>query len=390
MSSIPGLIKHYSARRARGALLLSIFLTLALSACGGGGGSVFTFNQTPASPSGTSTPAATPTPRPGSAFAYAFARNGQVWVAQAGKAAQQLSNLPTSSFQNISALAWSPDGKHLAFEATGVGNPVDYLIDASSGNLTALNVPSTSSTASFGWADNNTVVAIKHVGGNTQFWKVNITDNTSSQVTQVNGSPQAQVLKGSIYYSEFDSTSKQMMLHRFDLGANSEGTPVAITPAGTSTLKVNWDVSPDGSRVLTGFKLATPDASWGNGFWDINFNDDTDRIPIFTNDEIPFSSFTDNDTITLSFSPDGQTVFLDTQNSVGPATEGVDDSRFTIYSPHVGISSPTQITWAPNSASFALTSDGNASQPTFFTVGNKTAGSAFIDNASLLQWAPKS
>jgi hypothetical protein len=112
MSSISGLIQHSSARRARGALLLSLFLMLALSACGGGG---FLIPQHSPTASSTSTSTATATPQPGSAFAYAFARAGQVWVAQAGKSPQQLSNLPTSSSQSISSLAWSPDSKHLAF-----------------------------------------------------------------------------------------------------------------------------------------------------------------------------------------------------------------------------------------------------------------------------------
>ncbi len=385
MSSIPGLIKRAFACRLRGVCMLSLVLTLALNACGGN--TLFTPTQTSTpSPSGKSTP----TPKPGSAFAYAFARNGQVWLAQAGKTAQQLSHLPTSGGQNISALTWSPDGKHLAFEVSGVGNPVDYEIDASSGAFTALNVPSTSAAAQLGWADNKTVVAIKHVNGKTQFWKDDITTNASSQITQVNGSPQVKVLGESIYYSELDTNTNQLMLHRYDINLSSEGTPVAIMPVGSSTLKVNWDVAPDGSHVLMGFRLAKPDSSWDNGFWYINFNDNTDRQPIFTNDEIPFSRFKDSDTVTLSFSPDGQTVLIDTNGSVGPATEGVDDSNFTTYSPHISITSPAGISWAPNSASFALTSAGSAGKTTIYTVASKTAGSTFVDKASFLQWSPKS
>jgi len=380
-------MQHSSARRARGALLLSLFLTLALSACGGGG--FLTPQHSPTS-SSTSTSTATATPQPGSAFAYAFARAGQVWVAQAGKSPRQLSNLPTSSSQSISSLAWSPDSKHLAFEVTGVGAPVDYMIDASSGDFSALNLPTTPATATLGWAGNKTVVAVKQVGSNTQFWKTDITTNASSQITQVTGTPQVQILGQSIYYSQVDTSTNQLMLHRYDINLSSEGTPVAIAPVGASTLKVNWNVSSDGSRVLTGFKLATPDATWGNGFWDMNFNDSTDRFQIFTDNEIPFSSFAASDTVTLSFSPDGQTVLLDTNGSVGPASEGIDDSNFITYTPHISIASPAGISWAPNSASFALISSGTTSQATIYTLASKSAGKTFVDKANLLQWAPKS
>jgi|SRR5579859_6954886 len=387
MSSIPGLLWFRSARRARGVFILSFVLALALGACGQGA----TANQTPsASATSTSTPTPTPTPKPGSAFSYAFARGGQVWVAQAGKTPQQLSQLPDAGGFNVSALAWSPDGKHLAFERAGVGNPVDYVIDTTTGNFMTLNVPSTPSAASLGWADKNTVVAIKIVGGNTQFWKVDITSNAPSEITQVNGTPQVKVLGESIYYSVLDSNSNQLMLHRYDINLGSEGTPVAITPAGASTLNVNWDVSPDGTHVAMGFKLDKSDASWDNGFWYINFSDNTDRQPIFDDSEIPFSTFTANDPITLSFSPDSQSVVLDTQNSAGPASEGVDDSNFTTYSPHVGITSQSAISWAPNGASFALISDGNSGQATIYTLGSKVAGASFVDQANLLTWAPQS
>ncbi len=376
-----------SSRHA-GVVLLSLLLMLALNACGGGG--VIPINQEPTiSPRG-QTPTPTPTPKPGSAFTYAFARDGQVWVAQAGKSAQQLSHLPTERGNSISALAWSPDNKHLAFELDGAGNPVDYVIDTSSGAFSALNVPSTTAVAQLGWADNKTVVAAKRVGSKTQFWKVDITNNTSSQITEVDGSPQMKVRGQSVYYNLLDTNTNQMMLHRYDINLASEGTPIAITAAGSSTLKVNWDIAPDGSHVLMGFRMATEDASWENGFWYINFNDATDRVPVFTNEEIPFSSFKDSDTVTLSFSPDGETALLVTNGTVGPATEGIDDTNFRTYSPHVSIGSPAGISWAPNSASFALNSTGSASRATIYSVGSESAGSTFVDKANLLQWAPKS
>ncbi|HLW00652.1 MAG TPA: hypothetical protein VKT82_18490 [Ktedonobacterales bacterium] len=369
---------------------MSLFLALALSACGGGGnGYLAPTNQSPTAAS-TATSTATPTPKPGSAYAYAFARNGQVWLAQAGKSPQQLSQLATTSGQTISALAWSPDGKHLAFELSGVGNPVDYVIDASTGDFSALNLPSTTAAAQLGWANNTTVIGAKQVSGNTQFWKTDISTGTASQLTQVTGTPQVQIVGGGIFYSERDSSTNQIMLHRYDVGAGSEGTPVAITPAGTSTLKVNWDVSPDGSHVLTGFRLPTPDSSWDNGFWSINFSDNTDRSPVFTNDELPFSNFKDTDTVTLSYSPDGQTVLIDTNGTVGPVTEGLDDSNFTTYSPHVNVTSPGQISWAPNGASFVINGTGSANQATIYTVASKSAGKTFADKATLLQWAPTS
>jgi hypothetical protein len=386
MSSISGFIKRCSARRARGAFLLSIGLTLALSACSGGG--LYTLNP---SPTASSPQAGTPTatPQPGSAFTYAFVRNGQVWVAQAGKAAQQLSHLPTTSDQSISSLAWAPDSKHLAFEVTGAGNPVDYVIDTSSGSIAALNLPSVSAPATLGWAAKDTVLAAKQIDGNTQFWKTNINDNTASQITQVTGTPQVQFVGQSIFYSELDANTNQLMLHRYDVNLGSEGTPVAITPAGTSKLKVNWGVSPDGSHVLMGFRLATPDSTWGNGFWSINFNEGTDRSPVFTDDEIPFSSFKDGDTVTLSYSPDGQTALIATNGSVAPHTENLDGTNFTAYSPNVSVTSPNAISWAPNGGSFALTPAGS-SKAIIYTLASKAAGTTFVDKASLLQWAPKS
>ncbi len=387
MPSISHLI--HVARRARGALLVSLFLILALSACGGDDQ-----NLSPSTPSPTASPTAstpTPTPRPGTTYSYAFARNGQVWLAQPGQAPQEISNLPASSGQSISSLAWSPDGKNLAFEVKGVGNPVDYVINISTGDLSPLNLPSTPSTAMLGWASNIVVIGVKHVSGNTQFWKTNITNNSGSELTQVTGSPEVQIEGGGIFYSEFDSSSNQVMLHRYDVASSSEGTPVAITPAGVSTLNVNWDVSPDGSHVLMGFRLPTPDSSWANGFWSINFNDDTDRSPVFTNDELPFSDFNNADTVTLSYSPDGQTVLLlDANASVGPVSEGLDDSNFTIYSPHVNITSPEQISWSPNGANFVINGASSTSQPTIYTLASKTAGSTFVQQATLLQWAPSS
>src|ERR1051326_2009681 len=115
MSSISGLITF--TRRGGSALLLGMVLALALNACGGGSLLIPTQSAT-ASPSKTSTP--TPTPKPGTAFAYAFARDGQIWVAQAGKDPQQLSHLAASG-QKINSLAWAPDSKHLAFEVAGSG-----------------------------------------------------------------------------------------------------------------------------------------------------------------------------------------------------------------------------------------------------------------------------
>jgi hypothetical protein len=384
MSRNFSLTLFHCARRMRGAALLSLLLVLSLSACG----QPLTTTQTPTVKPPTLTP--TPTPKPGSAFTYAFARDGQVWVAQAGKAAQQLSQLPDSSGTSITSLAWAPDGKHLAFERSGVGNPVDYVIDTSTGTLNALNVPSIKQPATFGWVDNKTVLAFKQMSGNTTVWKVDITSNASSQITQINGTPQIEVRAGSIYYAMQDSNTNQLMLHQYNVSVGTEGTPVAITPAGVSTLTVNWDVSPDGSHVVMGFNLATPDANWDNGFWYINFNDNTDRVQIFLDSEISFSSFKAGNPITLSFSPDGQTVVLDTQNGPGPASDGVEDTGFQTYTPAVGISSPTDISWAPNSASFALTSSNNSNQTTIYTLGSQTAGTAFISNASSLTWAPQS
>jgi dipeptidyl aminopeptidase/acylaminoacyl peptidase len=384
MSSNSGHIN--SARRAGVALLVGIVLTLALNACGGGG--TLIPGQSPTA-SSTVNATATPTPKPASAFAYAFARDGQVWVAQAGKEPQQLSHLAANG-QKINSLAWSPDSKHLAFEVAGAGSPVDYVIDATSGTIAALNVPSTTAAATLGWIDNKTVIAVKTVDTHTQFWKTDITNNSASQVTTADGVTQVKILNQAIYYSAVDTSSNQLMLHRYDVNLGSEGTPAPIAPAGTSTLKVNWDISSDGSHVLTGFRLATPDASWDNGFWSVSFASSSDRSPVFTDDEIPFANFKDTDTVTMSFSPDGQTAFITTNSgSVGPTSENLDGTNFTTYTPKVGITSPGNISWAPNGSSFALT-DPTTNEVTIYTLASKTAGATFASKASLLQWAPKS
>jgi Tol biopolymer transport system component len=380
-----GLMPFHSARRVHGAAVFSLLVVLALSACGQNP----TAAQTPTVKPPTLTP--TPTPKPANAFTYAFARDGQVWVAQAGKAAAPLSQLPDSSGTSITSLAWSPDSKHLAFERKGAGNPVDYVIDTSTGALTVLNVPSTQQPATFGWADNKTVLVFKQVGGNTNVWKEDITSNASSQITQITGTPEIEVRAGSIYYAMQDSNTNQLMLHQYDVAVGTEGSSAAITPAGTSTLTVNWDVSPDGSHVVMGFNMTTPDTTWDNGFWYINFNSNSDRTQIFVDSEIPFSSFKAGNPITLSFSPDGQTVVLDTQNGPGPVSDDVADTTFQTYTPAVGISSPSDISWAPNGVSFALTSSSNNStQTTIYTLNSQAAGSSFINNASLLTWAPQS
>ncbi len=386
MSSISDLLQTASARRARGAVILSALLVLALAACGQGTTSA---NQTPTAGATKQHPTPTATPQPGTAFRYAFARGDEIWIAQPGKAPQQVSQLPSDGL-NITDLAWSPDGKHLAFERSGAGNPVDYVMDAATGALITLNVPSTAQPATFGWSsDNKTVIVAKQLPGSvTQIWQEDITSSTSSQVTQISGVSQIEVRGQSVYYALLDSTSNQIMLHRYDLNVHSEGTPLAITPAGASTLNVNWDVAADGSHVVMGFNLATADATWANGFWYISTTSNTDRQQIFT--ELPMSGFTASDPITLSFSPDGQTVVLDTNKGSGAASEGVDASSFQQYTPHVGITSQADISWAPNGASFALSSDGTSTQATIFVLGSSASGTTLVSNASLLQWAPQS
>jgi Tol biopolymer transport system component len=386
MSSIFDLLRTASARRARGAVILSAVLALTLTACGQG---ALSSNQTPTAGATKQKPTPTATPQPGTAFRYAFARGDEIWIAQPGKDPQQVSQLPSDGL-NITDLAWSHDGKHLAFERSGAGNPVDYVMDTTTGSVVALNVPSTAASATFGWSsDNKTVIVAKQLPGSiTQIWQEDITNNTSNQATQISGVSQVEVRGQSVYYALLDSTANQIMLHRYDLNVKSEGTPVAITPVGASTLNVNWDVSPDGSHVVMGFNLPTADATWANGFWYISTSDNTDRQQIFT--ELTLSSFTASDPITLSFSPDGQTVVLDTNKGAGPASEGVDASSFQQYTPHVGITSQTGISWAPNGASFALTSGGTSAQATIFMLGSSASGTTLVSNASLLQWAPQS
>ncbi len=385
MSSIAGLLTLFSARRTRGIVLLSIALGLALAACGGGSNT--SINQTPTGAPTTEKPSPTPTPKPGTAFRYAFARGAQIWVAQPGKQPQQISQLPDANI-HVTALAWSPDGKHLAFERAGAGNPVDYVLDVSTGTFSVLNVPTTSASATFGWSNNKTVIVTKRISSDkTQVWRVDITNGESKQMTEFSGTSQVLVRGQSFYYTQPDTNTHQLMLHRYDINLGSEGSPVAITPAGESSLNVNWDVSADGSHVVMGFKLAKPDALWDNGFWYISFSDNTDREQIFT--ELSLDSLNASDPITLSFSPDGQTVVLDTQNGPGPASEGVDGSDFHQYAPHVGITSQEGMSWAPNGASFALSSTSNPGQVTMYMLGSATNGVTLIDNASLVQWAPQ-
>ena len=385
MSRSSRFAQRYSARRMQGALIgsIALVLALALSACGHGGSYLLPTPTVPHRP-----PTPTAAPQPGSAFRYAFARGDEIWIAQPGGKPQQVSQLPSAGL-SISDLAWAPDSKHLAFERSGAGSPVDYVMDATTGAIIALNVPSTTASATFGWANNKTVIVAKQLPGSiTQIWKEDITSGASSQVTQISGVSQVEVRGESVYYALLDSTSNQIMLHRYDLNVQSEGTPVAITPVGTSTWSVNWDVAPDGSHIVMGFNLATADATWANGFWYISTTDNTDRQQIFS--ELALSSFTANDPITLSFSPDGQTVLLNTNNGVGPASEAIDASGFQQYMPHVGISSQAVISWAPNAASFALSSGGSSSQATIYTLGSSASGTAFATNANLLQWAPGS
>lgn len=383
MSSIPGLLHVFSARRARGAFILSVLLLLALTACAQGNtGATATPSAT------TSKPTPTATPKPGTAFTYAFARDGEIWVVQPGKQPQQISQLPSGGL-SISSLAWSPDGKHLAFERSGAGNPVDYVMDASNGTITTLNVPSTTATATFGWSDNNTVIVTKQIAsGDTQVWKENINSQASSQMTQFSGTSQVEVRGQSFYYAIVDSSTNQLMLHRYDINIGSEGTPVAIMPAGSSTLNINWDVSADGSYVVAGFNLATADSNWANGFWYISTSDSTNRTQIFN--ELSMDSFKASDPITLSFSPDGQTIVLDTQSGTSLASEANDGTGYQQYTPQVGISSNAGIGWAPNGVSFALSSSTTPGQVTIYTLGNTASGTTLVTNASLAQWSPQS
>jgi dipeptidyl aminopeptidase/acylaminoacyl peptidase len=383
MSSTPGLLHVFFARRARGVVILSILLMLALTACAKG------YNYVPAgSPTAPKKPTATATPKPGTAFTYAFARDGQIWIVQPGKEPQQISQLPSGSL-SISSLAWSPDGKHLAFERTGSGNPVDYAMDTATGAVTALNVPSTTTKATFGWSDNNTVITAKQTSdGNTQVWKENITTQDSSKISQFTGTSQVEVRSQSFYYAIVDSSTNQLMLHRYDINIGSEGTPAALMPAGSSTINVNWDVSPDGSHVAMGFNLATADSSWANGFWYISTSDSTDRDQIFT--ELSMDSFKASDPITLSIAPDNQTVVLDTQSGTSLSSESFDGTGYHQYTPQVGISSNAGITWAPNGVNFALSSADTPGQVTIYTLGSSTSGTALTTNATLAQWSPKS
>ena len=262
-------------------------------------------------------------------------------------------------------------------------------MDATAGTITALNVPSTTATATFGWSDDNTVIVTKQTAdNNTQVWKENINSQASSKITQFSGTSQVEVRGQSFYYTLFDTTANQLMLHRYDINIGSEGTPLAITPVGASTLNVNWDVSADGSEVVEGFNLATADATWANGFWYISTSDDTNRQQIFT--ELAMDSLKASDPITLSFSPDGQTVVLDTQSGANLASEGIDGTGYQPYTPQVGVSSNAGISWAPNGISFALGSSAASGQVTLYTLGSSTSGTALVTNASLAQWSPQS
>lgn len=383
MSSTPHLLRVFSARRARGVSILSILLMLTLTACGNG----YSYGSTTPTAT-TGKPTATATPKPGTAFTYAFARAGEIWVVQPGKAPQQISQLPDGSL-SISSLAWSPDAKHLAFERSGAGNPVDYVMDSSTGDLITLNVPSTTASATFGWSDNNTVIVAKQTNdGNTQVWKETLSDQASSMITQFTGTSEVEVRGQSFYYAIVDSSSNQLMLHRYDINIGSEGTPVAIMPVGASTINVSWDVSADGSYVMMGFNLATPDSTWANGFWDISTSDNTNRTQIFT--ELSMDSFKASDPITFSFSPDGQTILLDTQSGTSLASEGIDGTGYQPYTPQVGISSNAGISWAPNGVSFALSTGTASGQVTLYTLNSSTSGTSLVTNASLAQWSPQS
>jgi WD40 repeat protein len=370
-----------SARRWRGALILGAVLVLILSACSS---SNTTAKKTPTA----TTPGPTATPKPGTAYAYAFARGDEIWVTQPGKDPKQVSTLPSTGLK-ITSLAWSPDGKHLAFERSGAGNPVDYAMDVSDGSLVTLDVPSTTAAATLGWSDNKTVVVVKYVSDTaTQIWKEDITTQESSQIIQLGKVGQVEIRNQSFYYALVDSNSKQLMLHRYDINLGSEGTPDPITPAGDSLLSVNWDVSPDGAYVAMGFKLATPDPNWDNGFWYIQFSDNTNRGTLFS--EIPFDAFKSDNPITLTFSPDGQTVLLTTKSGPGPATEMVDGTEFHQYKPAASVISQNGVSWAPNGASFALSSSEGSGKATIYVLNGSSDGTALADNAGLLQWAPKS
>ncbi|HEY7127417.1 MAG TPA: hypothetical protein VH540_26025 [Ktedonobacterales bacterium] len=380
MSSLFFYGRASSARRWRGAMILSAVLVLLLSACSSNSNA----NKTPTA---TST-GPTATPQPGTAYTYAFARGDQIWVTQPGKDPKQISSLPDTGLK-ITSLVWSPDGKHIAFERSGAGSPVDYAMDVSDGSLTALDVPSTTAAATLGWSDNKTVVAAKFVSDTaTQIWKEDITTQQSSKIIELAKVDQVEIRNQSFYYALLDSNSNQLMLHRYDINLGSEGTPDPITPAGASSLKVNWDVSPDGSYVAMGFKLATPDPNWDNGFWYINFNDNTNRGTMFT--EIPFTSFKDDDPITLTFSPDGQTMLLNTKSGLGPASESVDGTGFVQYKPTASVTSQNNISWAPNGASFALSGSEGSGKANIYVLNASADGTALADNAGLLQWAPKS
>jgi hypothetical protein len=368
-----------SARRWRGALILSIMLVLVLSACGGNTTNV---KKTPTAGGPTATP------KPGTAYTYAFARGDQIWVTQPGKDPKQVSTLPSTGLK-ITGLVWSPDAKHLAFERSGAGNPVDYVMTVSDGTVIALNVPSTTAAATLGWSDNKTVMVAKYVSDTaTQIWKEDITTQASSQIIQLGKVGQVEFRNQSFYYALVDDTSKQLMLHRYDINLGSEGTPDPITPAGASLLSVNWDVSPDGAYVAMGFKLATPDPNWDNGFWYIQFSDNTSRGTMFT--EIPFDSFKSDDPVTLTFSPDGQTILLNTKSGIGPASESVDGTGFLQYKPTVSVASQNGVSWAPNGASFALSASDGSGNATIYTLNGTSAGTSLADNAGLLQWAPQS
>ena len=373
-------LNNLPARRWSGAIIYCLLLLVIVSACGGSTNGKKTPTATATGP--------TATPEPGSAYTYAFARGGNIWVTRPGKAAAQITNFSDVGL-TIASLAWSPDAKHIAFERSGAGNPVDYSVDVSSGQLLALNVPSTTAAATLGWSNTYTVVVVKYVSSSaTQIWKEDITSSLSSQITQLGTIGEVEIRNQSFYYALFDSTSKELMLHRYDINLGSEGTPDPITPAGTSLLTVNWDVSSDGGYVAFGFKLATADANWDNGFWYIQFSDNTNRQQMFP--ELKLGSFANADPITLTFSPDGQTILLNTKSGVGPASEVNDGSGFHQYKPTGSVSSQNNISWAPNGASFAISGSGSDTtvNATIYTLNGSSDGTVLEQKADLLQWAP--
>lgn len=371
--------------RRRRSWLGIVLLIVTLAGCSTAQGGE-TPQRTATAAAGTSSPTRTVPPdnaSPRLAWSQ-FSNDGaiQIWEAATDSSPRLLATMPASlgTCQLVSAglTMLAPDDRHaLVGLGQQCGGLIDdpgplAIVDTSSGHFSTVPLPADTTVLpqvrSYGWIDNNTVVALPYNATSSAY----VYTVGSATATRLDGllSPLEGVVRGStLFYLEERSSagSIQLLLHRYDLAARRV-VPGSVDLGGYRTcsecpsmvISPGWDVSPDGSHIA--YQFTTLQSSSGS---------DTSQILYARADGSGASQIArylaTNNMVHIRFAPDGARVAITaaypspaviTACVNSPGTK--DDPCFVSYTPDAN----SLAAWAPDGRSFvAATQDASYGQP---------------------------